>query len=280
MVRIITDSAVDFEPQEFTEKRIGCIPITVIFGEEEYKENIDLSKEKFYELLKASEELPRTAQPSPHALMEFIEEAEEAGDELIYITLSSSLSGTYQSAAAMKELSGYEKCYIVDGLNATGGQRMIVEYAAKLRDEGKTAEEIIAGIESIRSRVVLYACMDTLEYLYKGGRISNTVYKLGSFAHIKPIISVDKTGSVAVPAKAMGMTKGMEYLCKCVEKQPPDNDFPFYVMYTDDREKGKALRDKIKNLGIEVPDERIIPVGAAIGSHIGPAACGMVYIGK
>lgn len=280
MVRIITDSAADLEPREYEQLNITCIPLTVFFGDKEYQENVNLSKDQFYELIASTGEYPKTAQASPQVLLDLFEEAKEAGDEAVYITLSSALSGTYQNACAVKQMVDYEGCYVVDGKNATGGQRMLVEYAARLRDEGKSAQEIIAGVESLNGRIVLYACMDTLEYLYRGGRISQTVYKLGTLAQVKPIIRVSEEGKVEVPAKAMGMRKGMEYLCKRVEERKPDPNFPFYAMYTADRTNGEALAQKFRDMGCDIPDERIINVGAAIGSHVGPNACGMVYIAE
>ena len=279
MVRIITDSAADLEIAEYEKSNITCIPLSVFFGDKEYQENVNLSKDKFYELL-ATGEYPKTAQASPQILLDLFEEVKEAGEEAVYITLSSALSGTYQSACAAKQMAEYDGCYVVDGKNATGGQRMLLEYAAKLRDEGKTAEEIIAGVEALNGRIVLYACMDTLEYLYRGGRISQTVYKLGTLAQVKPIIRVSDEGKVEVPAKAMGMKKGMDYLCKRLEERKPDADFPVYVMYTADRANGVTLAEKFRGMGYDIPDSRIINVGAAIGSHVGPNACGMVYIAK
>ena len=279
MVRLITDSAADLEICEYEKLNITCIPLTVFFGDREYQENVNLSKDQFYELL-ASGEYPKTAQASPQILLDLFEEAKEAGEEAVYITLSSALSGTYQSACAAKQMAEYDGCYVVDGKNATGGQRMLLEYAAKLRDEGKSAREIIAGVESLNGRIVLYACMDTLEYLYRGGRISQTVYKLGTLAQVKPIIRVSDEGKVEVPAKGMGMKKGTDYLCKRLEERKPDADFPVYVMYTADRANGVTLAEKFRAMGYEIPDARIINVGAAIGSHIGPNACGMVYISE
>ena len=145
---------------------------------------------------------------------------------------------------------------------------------------GKTADEIIAGIADIRSRIVLFACIDTLEYLYKGGRISHTVYKLGTLANIKPIITVEPDGTIGVPAKTMGMRKGMDQLCKQALAKPADPDFPFYVMYTNQRTVAEELAKKLASAGIAVDDSHIIQVGAAIGSHVGPDACGLVYVAK
>ena len=280
MVRLITDSAADLEPREYAALNVTCIPLTVFFGDAEYQENVNLSKDAFYELIATTGENPKTAQASPQILMDLFEQAKEAGDEAIYLCLSSALSGTYQNACAVKQMVDYAGCYVVDSKNATGGQRMLLQYAAELRDQGKSAREIIEGVESLNGRIVLYACMDTLEYLYRGGRISQTVYKLGTLAQVKPIIRVSDDGRVEVPAKAMGMRKGMEYLCKRVEERKPDPNFPFYAMYTADRTNGEALAQKFRAMGCDIPEERIINVGAAIGSHVGPNACGMVYIAE
>lgn len=280
MVRIITDSAADLEPLEYERLNVTCIPLRVSFGDGEYQENVNLSKEKFYELLLGSEEFPKTSQASPAILEELLAEAKAQGDEAIYITLSSALSGTYQTACMIAEDSEHEGAHIFDSRNATGGQRMLVEYACRLRDQGKNAAEIVAGLESIRDRVELYACVNTLEYLHKGGRISHAVYTLGSLAQIKPIISVDTEGRVALPAKVMGMRKGMDYLCKRLGARKPDGDHPVYVMYTDNRSVAETLAQRMAANGWEIPDGRIIQVGAAIGAHVGPDACGVVYIGE
>lgn len=278
MVRIITDSAADFEPRELREQNIQCIGLSVMFGEECYQENRNLSKDQFYSLLLSHPQPPKTAQASPQVLLELFQEALAAGDEAVYFTISSGISGTYQTAMSARTLLEGEGCYVVDTLNATGGQRMLVEYAVRLRDEGKNARQIVEAVQAMRSRVVLYACIDTLEYLYRGGRISRTVYTLGNLAQIKPIIHVDEVGGISVPARAMGARKGMDMLCKRVEQLPPCGDFPFYVMYTDQKSAGEKLAQRLRAMGIDVPESRIIQVGAAIGAHVGPNACGYVYI--
>ena len=278
MVRIITDSAADLSPAEYEDLQVICIPLTVMFGDGEYQENITLTKDRFYELLLTSGHAPKTAQPSPQCLMDLFEQAHAAGDEAVYITLSSALSGTYQNAVMTKNLLGYDTCHVVDSRSATGGQRLLVEYAAKLRDQGRSAREIVEALESLRSRITLFACIDTLEYLYKGGRISQTTYKLGTLANIKPIITLEPQGNVTIPAKAMGMRKGMDYQCKQVSTLSPDTTHPFYVMYTNNRSVAEALAKRLETVGIATPDDHIIQVGAAIGAHIGPDACGLVYV--
>ncbi len=198
----------------------------------------------------------------------------------MYITLYSALSGTYQSALMAKEMAGGDGCYIVDSRNATGGRRMLVEEAVRLRDAGKSAKEIAEAVEQLRDKIVLYACVDTLEYLYHGGRISRTAYKVGTMAQVKPIIRVSKDGRVEVSSKAMGMRKGMDYLCKRLAVFTPDPAYDLYVMYTADHTNGELLAQRLETLGYVVPSERIINVGAAIGSHVGPNACGLVYVSQ
>ena len=279
MVRLITDSSADLEPREYEQLNITCIPLKVMFGETEYQENIDLSKEQFYGLL-AGGDFPKTSQPAPQLLLDLFEEAKAAGEEALYICISSGISGTYQTALATRELAESDSCYVLDSKNATGGLRLILEYAAKLRDAGKSAKEIMEAVQAMQEKIVLYACMDTLEYLYRGGRISQTVYKLGTLAQVKPIIRVTEQGTIEVPAKAMGMRKGMDWLCKRVEEHKPSAEHNFYAMYTGDRSNGVLLAEKFRAMGYDIPEEKIINVGAAIGSHVGPNACGMVYVAE
>ena len=280
MVRLITDSAADFEPFELEKLGITCIPIKVLLGDKEYEENVNLTKDQFFRLLEQTDASPKTSQPSPNILMDLFRQTKGAGEEALYITLASALSGTYQSAAMICDDAESELCHVLDSRNATGGQRLQLEYAARLRDEGKSAAEIVEAVKAMQGKIVLYACIDTLEYLYKGGRISQTVYKLGTLANIKPIITVERDGGIGIPAKAMGMRKGMDFLCKRVEQQKPSKDHNFYVMYTADRTIGQTLAQKFRDMGIEVPEDRIIQVGAGIGSHVGPNACGMVYVAE
>ena len=278
MVRIITDSAADFEPHELQQLDVTLIPLIVRFGEAEYQDGRDLRKADFYEKLLTSGAFPLTSQPSPTVLEDLFRSAAAEGDEAVYITISSGISGTYQTARMICMDVDAPGCFVVDSRNATGGQRQIVEQAVRLRDSGKSAAEIVEALEAFRQKIVLYACINTLEYLYKGGRISHTVYKLGNMAQIKPVIHVDPEGRIAIPAKAMGMRKGMETLCKYLDARKPDPAFPLYVMYTNNRSAAEALTDRLRAHGCAVSDDHIIGVGAAIGTHIGPDACGLVYV--
>ena len=280
MVHIITDSAADLEPREYEALGVTCIPLRVAFGEREYQENVDLGKARFYELLLGSDAFPKTSQASPAVLEEMFARVRDAGDEAVFITLSSAISGAWQTACMLCDDAEYDGNHVFDSRNATGGQRLLVEYACRLRDEGKTAAQIVAGLEAIRDRIELYAVVNNLEYLHKGGRISHAVYTLGNLAQIKPIIAVDTEGKVTLPGKVMGMRKGMDFLCKRLAARKPDGDYPLYVMYTNNRSVAETLAQRLTAWGWEIPEERIIQVGAAIGAHVGPDACGIVYVGE
>lgn len=278
MVQIITDSAADFEPYELEKMNVRCVPFSVTFGNEEYKENINLTKQQFYTLLKEKNDFPNTSQPSPHSFESILKNMKNSGCEAVVISLSSALSGAYQSAVLAKNQLEYDECYIIDSLTASGGERILVEQGVKLRDAGKSASEIACFLETLRSRISLYACIDSVDYLYKGGRISRAACTIASVAHIKPIIHVLRDGSIDMAAKSLGIKRTMDFIKKILDKYPPDKDFPFYVLYTGNKKCGKILAEYFEKTDYEIPDANIIDVGAAIGSHIGPNAFGIAYV--
>lgn len=278
MVRIVTDSAADFEPAELAAMDVTCIPLSVLFGDNAYRENENLSKEMFYQLLTVQKDFPKTSQPSPFEFSQVFECFKASGDETVAILLSSKLSGTYQGAVLAKNLCGYEECYLVDSLCATAGERILVEHAVKLREEGRTALEIAQSIEQLKASISLYACLDTLEYLRRGGRISGAAAAIGSMTHIKPILHVAKDGSAEIPAKMLGKQRGLKYLLQRIEQKKPDPSFPIYVMYTHIRENAELLAERLRQAGYSIAERQIVNVGAVIGSHIGPNAFGLVYV--
>lgn len=280
MLRIICDSAADLEPWEYEKLNVECIPLWVSFDGQEYRENEDLSKELFYKLLQSSKCFPKTSQASPYDVECLLRDAMDNGDECVFLCLSSGFSGFYQSVMMVRDELSYENCHVIDSLTGTGGLRLLVEYAARLRDGGYSAAEVAQAIEDIKGRVIIYACMDTLEYLHRGGRLGDFAYRVGRVANVKPILFISHEGLCEIPAKAMGMRRGMDYMAKRLEEHPHDEAHPLYVMYTGDRSNGLKFWERLNAMGYDIPAERIINVGAAIGSHVGPGACGLCYIEK
>lgn len=280
MVKIITDSAADFEPQEIKKLDIFCVPMQITFGDKEYKENENLTKSEFYELLENGSSFPKTSQPTPYDFEVLIQEVIDNDDECVIITISSALSGTYNNAVLVKDMLEYSKCYVVDSLNATGGERLLVEHAVKLRDEGKSAKEIFDELEILKNKIELHACVDTLEYLYKGGRLSKAAYSVGTLANIKPIIYISREGKVEVASKTLSMRKGIKAICEKLENSKPDANYPIYVVYSNNRENGERLAEYAEKCGCKILSENIINIGATIGSHVGSNACGIVYVAE
>ena len=193
MVRIVTDSCADMPPEIMEKHRVACVPLSVTLSTGTYRENIDLGKERFYELLSGETATPRTSQPSPADFESVFAPAMTASDDMVCVLMSSGLSGTYQGACMVRDQLEYKNCYIVDTLCATGGQRILLDEAIRMRDEGKSAKEIFDALEALKTRVNLNTMMNTLEFLYRGGRISKAVYMLGAFARLKPIMQDRKS---------------------------------------------------------------------------------------
>lgn len=278
MVRIIICSSADFELAEIEALDITCIPLCVFFGEDEYKENVNITKSEFYTMLKEQNISPKTSQPSTEDFLNLFEKFKEAGDEVVGIFISSKLSGTFQGAMLAKSLCEYDNCYLVDSLSATVGEQLLVREAVKMRDKGFSAKEIYEKLEKIKENLHIYACLDTLEYLRRGGRISGASATVGTVAHIKPIVHVCNRGVVETYAKAIGRRKGITTLLKTLLENPMDEEYPLYLVYSYDKENVLMLKNALEERGIIVPDENIVNIGSAIGTHVGPNAFGYAYI--
>lgn len=280
MIRIITGSSADFEAAEIKDLNITCIPLSVLFGEDEYKENVNITKDEFYKMLQENPVSPKTSQPTTADFLDIFEKFKEQGDDVICVFVSSKLSGTYQGAVLAKTMCEYENCYIVDSLSATVGENLLVREAVKMRDSGFSAKEIYDKLEEIKQKLNIYACLDTLEYLRRGGRISGASAAVGTVAHIKPIIHVCNNGIVETYAKAIGKRKGIGTLVKTLVDNPINSDYPLYLVYSYDKENVLMLKAALEKEGFIIPDENIVNIGAVIGTHVGPGAFGFAYIAK
>ena len=277
-IRIVTDSGADLESAEFSQHRIELVPLGLTIDGRIYSANQQFNKADFFRLLEAAKVFPKTSQPAPSEFETLFEDARQKGDQVIYLSIASALSGTYQTATVVKGLGEYDNVFVVDSRTATLCQKLLVLHAAKLRDQGKTAEQIVAALEQLRSRVRVYAGLDTLEYLRKGGRLGRAAASLGTLARIKPVVTVGKDGSVQVAGKCMGIGRAMKKIQSLMEKNPADPDYPIYGMYSGNPENTVELLARM-DLQDAVGD-RIYGIGPIIGAHIGPGAYGIVYVEK
>lgn len=277
-IRIVIDSTADYTPAEIEKRQITCIPMTISFGEEQYIDGVDISKDEFFEKLISEEVFPKTSQPSPASFVEYFEEAKEAGDSVIAVLVSGALSGTVQSANLAKEMTEYDDIYVVDSKSATLGIRILVDRAVHMRDQGKSAEEIVAEIENLKSRIRIYAGLDTLEYLYKGGRLSKAQASLGKLANIKPIITVTEEGSVEMCGKQLGIKHVCRQIAKILEEEKPDMNYPVYFLYAYDKKNCVSFIQSLKKKGMDFGEVKTRGIGPTIGAHIGPGAFGIAFV--
>ena len=201
---------------------------------------------------------------------------------MIYIPLSSGISGDYQTALMVKESVGYDGIYLIDSWTCTGGQRLLVEEAVRMRDAGADGKTIFEAISKLKDRVAIYTIMDTLEYLVKNGRLSGRTHFIAQIGHIKPIMhcSFATCGKPIIISKHLGMRNAMRYVVDRLSVDPPDPKHPIYVMYSYERSNAQKLADKIREAGFVIEERQIVPVGAVVGAHVGRNACAITYIKK
>lgn len=278
MIRILVDSSADYTMAELKENGFDFVPFPVTLNDKTYLDTVELDRNDMYEFLLQGNHFPKTSQPSPEAFVEIFENAKANDDEIICILLSSALSGTYQSAFLAKDIVGYDKIYLIDTLSATFPIRILAEHAASLRADGHSAEEIVNAVETLKKRVKVIAAMDTLEYLYRGGRLSRASASIGNLVNIKPVITIAEDGTISILAKPIGKNKAYGTLLKHLESHPLDPDFPVYSIYSYGVENCEKLEEKLARANI--PFQMRLQVGCSIGAHIGPGTVGIVYVEK
>jgi len=269
-VKIITDSTVDL--REELKKRLKIVPLTVHFGEEEYIDGVTMTQRQFYEKLEKSDALPSTSQATPDAFMQVFEQIKQAGQSAVVLTLSSKLSGTYQSA--MIAAVEYENIYVVDTDSVAIGSGILAELALQMADAGMDAKAIARRLEEEKKNVRIIAMVDTLEYLKRGGRVSKTVAFAGGLLNIKPVLSVAE-GQIQILGKARGIKQGSRMLLEQIEETGGvDFSKPVMLAYT-------GLEDAhLKKFMEENEAFREMPyglIGSVIGTHAGPGAVAIAF---
>lgn len=278
MIRILVDSSSDYLMEEIKEKNLKIAPIGIVIGNETYFDGQNLERDHFYEILKESEAFPQTSQPSPQEFLDIFKDAKEKHDDLVCILLSSALSGTYQSAVLAKQMADYERIFLIDSLSASFNIKIMADYALELVEKKKTAEEIVASLEAMKSKVKVYAALDTLEYLARGGRISKATAAIGQLANIKPIITISEQGEVTLLGKALGKNKAISQILQYLGELEIDSRFPVYAIYSYGTKNCEHFQEKLSQAGVSVAKQ--MQIGPTIGTHVGPGAFGVVFVRK
>lgn len=275
-VRILTDSSSDFAFSKQDEWGIDILPLRVYFGETEYVDGRDLTREEFYRLLSEATALPKTAQITPVEFEDVLRPYVEAGDEMVVLPISKEMSGTYQSALLAKEQFPGAPVYVVDTQNVTFGLALLVDLAVKMRDGGMDAKTIAERLERLKDRVRLYAVIGDLKYLRLGGRLSSAGAVVGTLLGVKPVITI-RDGRVIGIDKARGMKAGYQAVLSFSEKEGVDTRYPVYFGHTNIPSAMKELERTVRE-AVTLEEVHEIDIGPIVGTHAGPGAAGMAFI--
>ncbi|MBE9912502.1 DegV family protein [Paenibacillus donghaensis] len=276
-LKIFADSTSDL-PKEWIDRHdIGIIPLYVVFGNEQLRDGVDITPAELYERVSRSGSLPKTAAPSPADFMAAFEPYVKQGDSILYISLSSGLSATYQNALIAAAEYPEASIRVVDSLNLSSAIGLLVMKAVYAANEGKSLDEIVRMLESARPAVESEFVIDTLEYLYKGGRCSGVQNLLGSLLNIRPVIKVID-GKMTPAYKVRGKKeKAMnQMLQNALDKQERmDNDLIF-VVHTYAEDEAQYLQQVLKEK-TNAREVAISTAGCVISSHCGPKTIGIMY---
>lgn len=279
MIRIITDTASDLSVEEAKKINVTLLPMTITFDDKSYLDRFELSTDEFYDLLSKSKDLPRTSQINPACFEEEFKKAKDAGDDVIAITMSGELSGTYQSACIAA--SEFDNVYVIDTKEVSVGVQCVVRYALSLVEKGFDAKKIYEILCEDVPRVKIVALLDTLDYLKKGGRISPTVAFAGSILSIKPAVTVID-GKVEIIGKARGSKNGNNFLIQTINNSGGiDFSKPVLLAYsgTDRTLLDQYIKDShsLWEDNIKEEDLKIFNIGSTVGTHVGPGAIAVAF---
>ena len=274
-VKIIVDSTIDVTND--IKEKLTIVPLTVNFGETEYIDGITITHNEFYEKLIESDVIPTTSQPTPDAFAKVFEEIKNNNDTAVVITVSSKLSGTYQSATIAA--SDYpDNIIVVDGKTVAIGTGILAKFALELAQKGLSAKEIAETLESEKNNVFVIAMLDTLEYLKKGGRISKTAALAGTLLSIKPVVSI-YDGVISILGKARGSKQANNFLITEIQKYGINFEKPILLGYTglSDILLKKYIEDSKDIWEGNVDNLNYTPIGSVVGTHAGPGAVAVAF---
>ena len=276
-VKIVTDSTCDLPTDRTASLGVTVVPLTVFFGEEAFLDGVELGADAFYERLGQSETLPRTSQPSVAQFKEVYEQLSGETEDIVSIHLSSRMSGTLNSASiAREDLPSGVHIDIVDSYNTSVGLGAVVVEAAEASLRGASRAEVVDIAREAVDRVHLYAAVDTLEYLRKGGRIGRASSFLGSLLSIKPIVHMEG-GELAPLERVRTRTKALDRLYELATADQTISRL--YIAAAADAAAAQSLAERVRP---RLPHTEIFvgDVGPIVGVHVGPGTVGIVTVAR
>jgi DegV family protein with EDD domain len=275
MIKIVTDSTAYLPESNIRELDIRVVPLYVHFGEQAFREGIELSNNEFYTRLEQAEMLPTTSQPSAGEFHEVFKELVDAGHEVVTLTISSKLSGTWNSAMAAKEMLPHAPISVIDTLSTSVGLQLMVQAAVDAASAGSSRQEIVDHIEEIKERMHLWFVVDTLEYLAKGGRIGNGKAFLGTLLKVKPILIL-QDGAIEPLEQVRSKRKAQDRMLELVEEYLGSNgpQAKLAIAHALVPQEAQAISQELEErLGCCQP--LTAGIGPVIGTHTGPGVIGV-----
>jgi len=267
VVKVVTDSCSDITPQLAQELGITVVPLYVQFGNETYRDNVDLTTEGFYHELKESKIHPTTATATPADFAELFTKLAEETKEILTITLSEKFSATYAAALQGKTMVKKDcRIEVIDSKAGAGAQMLLVISAAKMAQSGANLDQIVDWVWRALPRVHIRMSFDTLEYLRRGGRIGKAQTFLGSLLKVNPVVGI-KSGATFPIARPRNRAQAMDFLVNFVKGFSDIEAVAIEDATTPD--DLQTLAERLKDV---VPPERIYrsKVSPVIGTHVGP----------
>ena len=279
-IRIVTDSTADLSQELVERYQIKVVPLDVLIEGTAYKDKIDLTNEEYYGILRSMKDLPTTSQPSPAVFADVYRElAAEGAEHIISIHISSDLSGTYQSSVLAAGMVEQEVAvHNFDSRSATMGLGLVVLSAAKMVEEGRSAEEILDSVKVVIQKLDLYFLLDSLDNLHKGGRIGKASHLFGSLLNIKPVLNLSN-GVISAYEKVRGNkdNKALERLIAILaEKIDPSKKLYCTMGYCDNRDVAEYIVERLRD-HVDCDEFVYLQIGSVVGTHIGMGAVGMAF---
>lgn len=284
-IKIVTDSTWDFDEEIRKEHDIEVVPLYLTIEGKRYKEGVDISNEEFYEIMKTSEKLPQTSQPTPFDFIDVYKKLLKDFEKIISIHISSKLSGTYNSALlAKKEIDKDNRITVIDSKNASGALGLIVYFASLLKKEGKTFSEIVEQVKKVLDKVFTIFILDNLKALEMGGRIGKAKYLLGTILNFKPILML-KNGLIEPygSGKIMGTNYIISLVIKFLKENYKGGEFiggiANNIINNVYLKKLEVLKGEVLKY-IKLGTFLTVKFGATITSHIGLNSIGFSFLEK
>jgi len=280
-ISIMTDSTADLSRELIARYGVTVVPLAVVFGQDAYKDGVDVDTQRLFELVEQNRQLPKTSSPSPEVFRSVFEEAVAHGHQVLYIGISSKFSASVQNAALAAGAFPEGQVRVFDSANLSTGIAHLVLYACDLISQGRQMDQILAALETARPKVRTSFKMDRLDYMHMGGRCTGVQALLSSVLKIRPVISV-VDGGMIVAGKVRGSSrKSLDWMMDRFEedvRQGLVGEDRVFLTHTGVHEDAVYMAERVREITPEMKEILETPAGSVIGSHCGPGTIGILYM--